>query len=90
VSKKRLQWQLRRGLLELELLLNNFWQQRADELSDSELLAFSQLLALEDDRLWHLLHTNINQNTIDNVAITEKDTIIQQLKNTYHQKGEPA
>lgn len=47
---KRLYWRSRRGLLELDLLLERFWEQVAT-LSVSELAAYQRLLDLADHDL---------------------------------------
>lgn len=53
-SHKQLRWQSRRGLLELDLLLDNFWQTQPS-LADSEWALLSEWLALDDNDLWALL-----------------------------------
>ncbi|MCH9705827.1 MAG: succinate dehydrogenase assembly factor 2 [Proteobacteria bacterium] len=52
---KRLRWKSRRGLLELDLLLADFWQQHGEQLSKSEEQLLTQWLAMDDDDLWALL-----------------------------------
>ncbi|MGU9951576.1 MAG: succinate dehydrogenase assembly factor 2 [Gammaproteobacteria bacterium WSBS_2016_MAG_OTU1] len=64
--ENNLRWQSRRGLLELDLVLDKFWQQ-SDTLPTNELQALSELLALGDEELWH----KINGNT---ATIGENDT----------------
>ena len=49
-----LRWQSRRGLLELDLILQKFWQRNA-LLSEEELHALSELLALDDEGLWRAI-----------------------------------
>ena len=53
--KKRLQWQCRRGMLELELLLNDFLKFDYDELSDEKKHLFEDLLTLIDPLLFDYL-----------------------------------
>jgi succinate dehydrogenase flavin-adding protein (antitoxin of CptAB toxin-antitoxin module) len=45
---KRLRWRSRRGLLELDLVLERFLAQRLDDLDQGELNAYRRLLELED------------------------------------------
>jgi antitoxin CptB len=52
---KRLTWQCRRGMLEMDLLLRAFLQQHYAQLSGPQRLAFKDLLQLEDDLLWDLM-----------------------------------
>ena len=48
----RLKWKCRRGLLELDLVLNNFVEKH---LHDAELDALNDLLELEDNDLWDIV-----------------------------------
>lgn len=54
-SKKRLQWQCRRGMLELELFLNDFLEYNYDHLSDENKLLFVDLLNIIDPVLFDYL-----------------------------------
>ena len=49
-----MRWRSRRGMLELDLLLDTFWRRAAEQggLSEAELQGMDALLALEDDALW--------------------------------------
>lgn len=47
----RLRWRCRRGLLELDVLLQRFLDRRYGELTPSEREAFEQLLTLPDPEL---------------------------------------
>ncbi|MEW5770820.1 MAG: succinate dehydrogenase assembly factor 2 [Pseudomonadota bacterium] len=51
----RLRWRCRRGMLELDLLLNRFLDTRADRLTTAQWREFSALLDLEDQALWERL-----------------------------------
>ena len=46
---RRLSWRCRRGLLELDIVLQRFSEQHLEELSASELVAFDGLLDLPDN-----------------------------------------
>ena len=52
VSQNRLKWKCRRGLLELDLVLNEFVEKRLD---DRDLDALNELLELEDNDLWDIV-----------------------------------
>ena len=54
-QKSRLYWQCRRGMLELDSLLQEFFKQQIDELDGSELSAFEMLLKSPDDLLLEYL-----------------------------------
>ena len=50
-----LRWQCRRGMLELDLLLNGFLDERYNQLSDDEKAQFKSLLDYPDQTLFDLL-----------------------------------
>jgi antitoxin CptB len=45
---KKLKWKCRRGVLELDTVLMNFYNNKLSELTDDQLEQFSKLLDLED------------------------------------------
>jgi succinate dehydrogenase flavin-adding protein (antitoxin of CptAB toxin-antitoxin module) len=53
--KSRLYWQCRRGMLELDSLLQSFFKRHIDQLSVSQLSAFELLLQSPDDLLLEYL-----------------------------------
>jgi antitoxin CptB len=55
VTRHRLKWKCRRGLLELDLVLERFLQGRATELSEEQLARFGELLEQPDNDLWDLV-----------------------------------
>lgn len=48
IAKRRIRFQTRRGLLELDIVLKRFMATEYDNLSDDELAVFVEILALED------------------------------------------
>ncbi len=54
-SLAELRWRCRRGMLELDLLLRRFVEQRYAELSNAQVRALGAALAVEDDQLWDWL-----------------------------------
>ncbi len=54
-ARHRLKWQCRRGLLELDLVLERFLQGAARQLSDEQLARFGELLEQPDNDLWDLV-----------------------------------
>jgi len=52
LSQNRLKWKCRRGLLELDLVLQDFVDKH---LQDHELDALNDLLAMEDNDLWEIV-----------------------------------
>ena len=52
---ERARWRCRRGLLELDIVLQRFMDQYYTQLDESGLEQFEQLLALPDNDLWDLI-----------------------------------
>ncbi|MCX2976640.1 succinate dehydrogenase assembly factor 2 [Candidatus Marimicrobium litorale] len=52
---RRMQWAARRGMLELDLVLEPFVNQRYSELSDSDRAIFQRLMLREDQELFSWL-----------------------------------
>ena len=58
VAQRRLHWRCRRGLLELDLVFQNFVEKH---LEVKDLKAFSELLELEDNDLWDIVSGRSNR-----------------------------
>lgn len=56
--KARIKWNCRRGMLELDLMLKQFSEDRLDSLSESEIGALETLLELQDPDIYHWLMTD--------------------------------
>ena len=54
-SVERLKWRSRRGLLELDLVFDRFWQGAGRELGSEEMAAMERLLLLADNDLLDLV-----------------------------------
>ncbi|MDO9105299.1 MAG: succinate dehydrogenase assembly factor 2 [Methylovulum sp.] len=54
----RLQWQCRRGMLELDLLLEGYLETRYPVAGEAEKAGFAELLKLEDGELLALMLSN--------------------------------
>lgn len=55
VALKRLRWQCRRGMKELDLVLEHYLDTRFTSSSERDQHAFIELLKVEDDQLWRWL-----------------------------------
>jgi len=55
LQRDRLTWKCRRGLLELDLVLERFLQTQAARLSNEDLAALGELLEQGDNDLWDLV-----------------------------------
>ena len=53
--RERIKWKCRRGLLELDLVLESFLQKQGDRLGAEDWAQFSALLDLPDNDLWDLV-----------------------------------
>ncbi len=51
MDRKQVHWRCRRATLELDLLLNGFFEAHYDQLSESEKMAFQQCLKVDDQIL---------------------------------------
>jgi antitoxin CptB len=54
-EQRRLAWRCRRGMLELDIVLQRFVAQYFNELTLRELQVFDELLDLPDNELWNML-----------------------------------
>lgn len=52
IRKAKLQWRCRRGMLELDLILNRFFQHHADQLSKQDTETFECLLTCPDPDIY--------------------------------------
>ncbi len=57
-TKTNYRWQCRRGMLELDLLLNNFVDKKVDSLDEKQIQSFDMLLSYPDQALLDLLLGN--------------------------------
>ncbi|MCW8852989.1 MAG: succinate dehydrogenase assembly factor 2 [Gammaproteobacteria bacterium] len=69
-------WQCRRGMLELDLLLNNFVEKKAGALTEQQKKTFELLLSYPDQTLLDLL---LGNTVSSDVTISE---IVGQIQNT--------
>ena len=54
-SLSKLKWRCRRGLLELDIVLGRFIEQRYPVLDDEQCVVFDELLDYPDTELWDLI-----------------------------------
>jgi len=71
-AKRRLRFQIRRGLLELDILLKQFMAAEFDRLSDAELAVFTELLALPDPELFAQLNGQTPTANAESAALLDK------------------
>jgi antitoxin CptB len=66
VESRRLAWRCRRGMLELDIVLQRFVLKYVNSLSAAEMQAFDALLELPDNEFWRLLQSK--KAAVDDVA----------------------
>ena len=54
-------YRCKRGLLELDLLLNNFYKVSAKKMSSEDKMQFLKFLEIDDFKLWDLIKKPINK-----------------------------
>lgn len=55
---QRLRWRCRRGLLELDIVLGRFIENRYPQLDEQQRVSFDELLDMADNDLWNLVTGN--------------------------------
>ena len=82
LEKKRLAWRCRRGMLELDIVLQKFIESNFASLSEAELIQFNTLLDYPDNDFWSLVSTGkiMADNNVMNSLLTKlRSTEIEQL-----------
>ncbi|WP_174714495.1 succinate dehydrogenase assembly factor 2 [Legionella sainthelensi] len=69
-EKARLTWHCRRGMLELDLILQRFLEKHLDLISKEELDAFNNLLSCTDPELfaWLMGHDEPQENELKKIV----------------------
>ena len=79
-ESRRLAWRCRRGLLELDIVLQRFVAQYYEGLSVAELSAFDAMLALPDNDFWVLVSSkNVQPINLETLAVINKIKPLQHL-----------
>ena len=74
IFRRRLAWRCRRGLLELDLVLQNFVNTQFEQLNLNELTAFDALLEWPDNDFWDAI------NHPDGIADASIRSVIDKIK----------
>lgn len=80
ISRERLRWQCRRGMLELELFLNDFLEYDYDDLSERKKALFVDLLDIIDPVLFDYL---MGKDEPDDYGLRD---IVQTVRNAARQR----
>ena len=78
-ESRRLAWRCRRGLLELDIVLQRFVAQHFEHLSAVELSAFDEMLALPDNDFWAIVSSE-NLKPSDDATLA----VINKIKTVHH------
>jgi antitoxin CptB len=68
--KAKIRWHCRRGMLELDLILNQFLQKSLDNLAEKQLDALEKLLTVTDPELysWLMEETNPEEQELKKIV----------------------
>jgi antitoxin CptB len=72
MQRNEVKWRCRRGLLELDIWLQHFFDQYYDQLAPSEQLLFQQLIHEEDPTLWDWFVGNSPIPSAELAALTHR------------------
>lgn len=76
IEQRRLAWRCRRGMLELDIVLQRFMAQHFNDLTLDELSAFDVMLGLPDNEFWGLLQQeNGNKNLALQSVLTKLNAL---------------
>jgi antitoxin CptB len=72
-EQRRLAWRCRRGMLELDIVLQHFIAQHFSHLTLAELQAFDEMLEMPDNDLWNALQfKNLHLKSAAQQSIMDK------------------
>ena len=89
-EQRRFAWRCRRGLLELDIVLQNFVLDHYDALTLDELQVFDGLLALPDNEFWALLNNGSDISNATNANEKARNAMIYKIKTARFNKAEEA
>lgn len=79
-EQRRFAWRCRRGLLELDIVLQAFVSKQFESLNMIELQAFDDLLALPDNDLWDLINASKNLKKAEPLATKTASDMLEKLR----------
>lgn len=82
VEKRRLSWRCRRGLLELDIVLQRFYEHHLAGLNAEELIAFDSLLDYPDNEFLDVITTRVVVSTtgVSNTAAMQQ--VLEKIRNS--------
>ena len=79
-EQRRFAWRCRRGLLELDIVLQDFVQHQYDGLTLEELQVFDALLALPDNDFWALINNTSEMGKAADAKEKARNAMIYKIK----------
>jgi antitoxin CptB len=79
-EQRRFSWRCRRGLLELDIVLQAFVAKQFDSLNMSDLQAFDDLLAMPDNEFWELINSGKQLKKTDSKATKTANEMLEKLR----------
>lgn len=77
---ERMRWRCRRGLLELDIVLERFIAQYFAQLDDAQQTAFDTLLDLSDAELWELISVENLTGKTDPALNMQHESVLKLLR----------
>lgn len=71
-EKRKIRFQTRRGLLELDLVFGRFMEKEFEQLSDQELAEFVEILEFQDQELLALINGHSQTEKVHLIPMLEK------------------
>ncbi len=87
-EQRRFAWRCRRGLLELDIVLQDFVQHHYDTLTLEELQVFDGLLALPDNEFWMLVNNTSAMDQASGAGENARNAMIYKIKTSRLNKPE--
>jgi len=90
-EQRRFAWRCRRGLLELDIVLQYFVSKQFDSLNMSELQVFDDLLELPDNEFWDLINASKSIKKDTASATAAANDMLDKLRSVrfgQHQEGQ--
>jgi len=79
-EQRRLAWRCRRGMLELDIVLQAFVRQHFDTLDMEQLHVFDAMLALADNDFWALINKSDNIESGGELNMDATIALIEKIK----------
>jgi antitoxin CptB len=79
-EQRRFAWRCRRGLLELDIVLQDFVSKQFGSLNMGELQAFDEMLELPDNEFWDLINSSKILKKDQTTQVEAANTMLEKLR----------